>query len=260
MNLCTNDLWKKSNYTIHETFRIEPIYEYDIRKANISILRSLGKITDDQYWYYYNLPKYAREVQIGLLLRDNPDINEALSGGFAHFRQQLFEYNDIQRDEVISIKKDAIFVDRQLMYTKVSNWVEFIEKNCYAMFLRLGYLELWFTYTPQGSGLDIKGIKDSLLETYESFIPVVIVSCLNRLVTGDTVGALNTCKEFIYRYVNYELPISAYREFNRDYSFSIRNSNYKTLIYNGDIRHLDISYNLMVLGQLRQILTHIYIG
>lgn len=253
-------LWKKDTYTIHTTYAISPIYEYDIRKANISILRTLGHIDDRQYNYYYNLPKQAREIQIGLLLRDNPEISKALSDGFRMFRQQLFEYNEIQPNEVVAIKKDAIFVTRQLMYTKMSNWVEFVPKGQYSMFLRLGNLECWFTLNQEGPGMDIKGIKDSLLETYDSFFPVILASCLTYVVTNDIKGALQCCKDFIDKYIHLELPISAYREFNRDYCYRIKNSMYKTLIYNGDVRYLDTDHNLMLLGQLKQILTHIYLG
>lgn len=255
-----SDLWKKDNFTIRKTYAIAPIYEYDIRKANISILRTLGCIDEKQYNYFYNLPKYAREVQIGLLLRDNPDISDALTNGFKTFRQQLFEYNAISNDEVISVKKDAIFVTRQLMYTKMSDWVEFVNKGSYSMFLRLGNLELWFTSTAEGSGLDIKGIKDGLLETYDSYFPMIIVMCLSRVIMGDVKGALDLCKGFIREYTNRELPVSAYREFNRDYSYKIRNSAYKTLLYDGDVSCLDIDHNLMILGQLKQILTFIYLG
>jgi hypothetical protein len=47
------------------------IQEYDISKANITILLDIGYITKDEYQYLYSLPKQQREVKVGLKMRND---------------------------------------------------------------------------------------------------------------------------------------------------------------------------------------------
>ena len=109
------------------------IREYDISKANINILSSLNIINEEQYLYYYNLPKNRRAIEVGWLQKDKT-IAKALSNGFIGYRQKFFEANEIEDHEVLSIKKDAIYIINKIpQYCKFDK-VEFIPKNHYTSF------------------------------------------------------------------------------------------------------------------------------
>ena len=75
------EIWDNDSYTAPVDCLInQSIYEYDIKQANISILLESGIIDESKFNYYANLPKIDREISIGLLQRDNPEIAEALKG------------------------------------------------------------------------------------------------------------------------------------------------------------------------------------
>lgn len=90
-------LWAKDSYTIHQTYVLTSCYEYDIKKANISILLNLRLITPELYREFYDMPdKATREIKIGLMLRDNPEMNRALSNGiYIKIKNFLYSNQDL---------------------------------------------------------------------------------------------------------------------------------------------------------------------
>lgn len=253
-------IWEHDNYTAKETYIIANIYEYDISKANISILLSLGWITPELYNELLACEKQVREVRIGLMIRDNQEMNQALSMGFKEFRRRLFEANDISNEEVVSIKKDAVFVTRELQYTNF-DYVHFTKKNHYTMFYRLKNLEIWYGDDPYGNvSMDIKGIKDALLLTYDCEFIRMLMSIFIPMSHRDIRGALTRYKMVLNLYTSGNAPLSAYRELNSSFMFKIRGSHYRALLLTEEARtHLDISYNLMLLGILKQTLVNMFL-
>ena len=255
-------LWAKDSYTIHQTYVLTSCYEYDIKKANISILLNLGLISPELYREFYDMPdKATREIKIGLMLRDNPEMNKALSNGFKEYRRQLFEANDILPEEVIAIKKDAIFVTRPLKYTKFG-YVHFINKGEYSMFYRLNNLEIWYGENDiNGSYIQIKGIKNSLLNTYECAFINLLMMVFKPMSRGYADVALSELKKVTDMYLSGKMPVSVYREMNSGFMYKIKNSKYRSYHMNQeDVQFIDNSYNLMLLGFLKQTLVNMYLG
>ena len=62
-----NNLYKRTLYTKKVSYLINEIYEYDISKANVSILLESGMITQETYDMFCQMPKYQREVAIGYM-------------------------------------------------------------------------------------------------------------------------------------------------------------------------------------------------
>lgn len=255
------NLWKKDNWTVKESYVINSIYEYDIAKANISILYELGIINDAQYNTLYVADRKYREVKVGLMQKDR-EIAKALSDGFKFFRQKLFEANQIQDDEVISIKKDAVFVTRPLAFTTFGR-VNFKAKNKYGLMIKSGSLEIYYGYDSviQEHILDIKGIRDDKLEAYDSYFAYILISVLYLVSTRSYKDALGTLNSFISQYMALQLPVSAYREFNKIYMYKIKNSTYYCdEVYQEHVHQLDISYNLKLLMYLKVALINMYYG
>ena len=104
-------LWKSKNYLMPVPYLIaHHIYEYDIQKANISVLRELNLIDEDYYQRLYKLPRMQRQVEIGYLIKYTDGLSDKLSEGIASFRKSFFEANNIEDEDILSIKNDAIFV------------------------------------------------------------------------------------------------------------------------------------------------------
>ena len=89
------DLWKNKNYLLDVPYIIaHHIYEYDIQKANINVLRELDIIDDDYYNRLANMPKIKRQVEIGYLIKYTDGLSDKLAEGIALFRKKFFDSNN----------------------------------------------------------------------------------------------------------------------------------------------------------------------
>ena len=62
------------NYYAPSNYISGSIIEYDMKSANISILRELGKIDDEKYRHLSSIPKIYREMYIGRWCEEDKSI------------------------------------------------------------------------------------------------------------------------------------------------------------------------------------------
>ena len=261
-----NDLFKHINYLAPIDSLISSyIREYDISKANINILLKYGAITDDQYRYYFNLDRLDRQIQVGLLLKNNPRFVPILKDGIIEAKRNLFEANDIQEYEVLSIKNDAVFLINKIpAITKFDN-IEFSCKNVYTSFYKLLNKEYYYLFDMpnQIEKIDIKGINEQKLILHQEYFLEFLLTLFSSAQTEpieDTIGLLKT---FYNNYINRRLDIGYYRRFDGESCFDFNEiSKYCTFkakyIPQQYIDQIDISYNLDILTQLIKIYSGIY--
>ena len=258
-------LWKSKNYLMPVPYLIaHHIYEYDIQKANISVLRELNLIDEDYYQRLYKLPRMQRQVEIGYLIKYTDGLSDKLSEGIASFRKSFFEANNIEDEDILSIKNDAILVIDKITNVLEFGKVKFIKKNSYTTFIKLNNIEIYFEYnTIDGTAsLDIKGISDSKLELHHEYIASVIADIIYYIESGDVESGLTFFSDFYNKYIEKQLPYGYYRNFNSDsdYTISANGTLYSIPNCNNDntFRALDISVNLNILRELYGYLTNIY--
>lgn len=266
------NLWEKKNYLMSIPFLIaHNIYEYDIQKANINVLYSLGLINKEYYDRLYNMERMDRQVEIGYLLKYTEGLSDKLSNGIALYRKKLFEANDLTEMDILSIKNDAIFVmDKVLKYTDFDN-IHFVLKNTYSTYMGLdvkgdrcvGKLELYFKSNMVDGTvtLDIKGISDNKLPLHQDYMLNVIADVLFTIETGNMKDAINYMKELYSLYIEKKLSIGYYRNFNStsDYIITAGESAYSVFNPTSNmIDAIDISYNLNLLRELYRNITTIY--
>jgi hypothetical protein len=197
------------------------------------------------------LSKANRKIQIGKLMRDNPEFNRRLTKAFSLMRKKFFEENNIGESNVLSIKKDAIFVlDKVCKHRKFGN-VEFATKNRYTSFHLFGNVEMY--YQSSTDTLHIKGINDDTLELHRNYMIYVLKMLFRSLESDNRKVFVNTVKEFTKFYKERKLPLGYYREFNPQSVFTITEklnilSSYRVAFpdVGEDLRDtIDISYNYM---------------
>ena len=99
-----NHLWDKDRYSAKIEFIIDNfIREYDITKANISVLRDANVLSEEQYMYFMSAPKMEREVAIGKMQGSNTKITEILKSGIKNAKRVFMESNGIQDSEILYI-------------------------------------------------------------------------------------------------------------------------------------------------------------
>lgn len=258
-----SNLWNKTLYTIPAKFVLGNIFEYDITKANISILLAMGSITEEQYIQYANMSGLERKIKIGLLLKANPELIQVLEDGFKEARRLLVVNNNIQDEEIISIKKDALFVTRYISNTQFGP-VHFVQKNLYSMMCRIDRVEFYYGFDDitHESIIDIKGIRDDiLLLHHDGWIPFLCQVFYS--LTHEQYGyAVEIIIDTLRSYDTMELPIEFYREFNFRSAFktkpTLNSEFYIDRASENDKPFLDISYNRDFARKLYMLVAEIY--
>lgn len=241
------------------------IREYDISKANISILLYKNLITKEQYDYYYTLPKQVRAIQVGLLQRDNLIIKEGLRQGFEEARMMFYENNKLNPYNILAIKKDAVFIINTIPKVTKFNNIKFINKNIYTSFYNLDKCEYYYYSDNNKEILDIKGISDNTLYLHQNYMLDYLKYIFYIAQQGRYKDCIDNLKHFYLQYINYELDIGYYRELNNRSLFRTK------YILEGDRmfidginkyvdKHdIDGSYNIRLLMELYKIYTIEYI-
>lgn len=251
-------IWENDTYRAPITFLVgRNIREYDISKGNINILLYFNIINQETYNFLYNLPKMERQIRVGIMQKDDR-IADIISNGFKEMRTLFCTQNNIEENEILAIKKDALYIiDKVPRYAKFRN-VEFLCKNLYTSFYYIGGLELY--YNSKYEILDVKGISDNILRYHDNYIKDFLMYMFSLIEKRDYVSAISDLNNFRNDYLNLKLPPGYYREFdNRSlyctkYKYDGLNSYIPGIAYDHQLKDLDISFNNNILMELHRIL------
>jgi len=267
-----SNLYLKDNYIANIPFLINTdVKYYDISKANISILYDKGLLSYDGYNRLFNLPKIQREIEVGIMMRDNIKINEELKNGFSESRKMLFDMNDIEDQSVLSIKKDAVYViNRTLLHTKFGT-VEFALGGTYTSFYKVMDLEIY--YNSNYDKMDIKGINDNIIALHDNFFKDILSLIFTKAERQPINMTVEDLKYIIQLYTEMKLDQECYREFNRTSSFRFKSEfvpadnmhslgvkNLSEELSNNFEKYIDVSYNYHILMQLYYYYFNIYMN
>ena len=262
-----SQLWTNQNYTSSLPYAISQyIIEYDISKANINALISTGYIDKKTYDYLFNLDKKSREIKIGLMIRDNQVIYKKIQEGIIQAKKLFFEANDIQDEEVLCIKNDAVFVISSRPMQQVFGYYDFKKKNIYTSYIKFfNNIQLFYKSdnVNNTTQFDIKGISDEYkLQCHLNGILGFILNAVSGLESGQIKAVLDMANNYYQNYINRQLPIDHYREFNSDSFYTISATKliaplvFKMKAANQSmINDIDINYNLHI---VRDILAIVY--
>lgn len=262
-------LWEKSRYSSKIEFIIDNIIrEYDISKANISILRDANVLTEDQYQYYLTAPRMERQVAIGKLQGSNTKVTEILKSGITNARRVFMESNGIQDDEILYIRNDAIAIigSRGISNTQVSNRVKFRESARFNSFYRFNYIDMLYSYdvVTNSESLCIKGLGDSGVELHKDFMIDFLSELFYTVQTRGIEEAISILASVHKQYISMEMPIGYYREFNPQSGYRLKSyMSMASTLYLQDAsefhkKYIDISYNESMIRHFNRIFSSIY--
>lgn len=239
------------------------IREYDIQKANISILFSKGLIDQATYERLLYSSRQDRQVEIGLMIKHDKKISDELKKGIIEAKRMLFEANNLSDSDILCIKNDAVFVlDKKLKYTEFG-LIKFVLKNEFTSYMSLdsGKIECYYSYDRinQKETYEIKGLGNASIY-HEQFMSDFIRFVFYEMESGRVVSTIGNIYNFYLDYLNLHLDIGYYREFNSESLFAINNSIYKifSIPSREDLRHVNIMYNLNIIRNIYQYITNIY--
>lgn len=250
------------NYIISEYIR-----EYDISKANISILFYKGLIDKNKYDYLYSLPGNQRKVKVGLMQRDNAELSKELMEGFSEARKMFYEANNIQEHEILAVKKDAIFLMNKIASNTTFGSIQFVEKNLYTSFYQLAGLELYYLYNSSTGKeqLDIKGMSDDVIELHKPYMIDLLMYIFGTAQESPSREVVTLLSNISRQYIDGSLGVNYYREFNNRSLFRTKINVLGERMYltclgsNVQIKDIDPAFNYNMLQELYRIFVGQYL-
>ena len=263
-------LWNRKNYIVDQEFISDQyIYEYDIKAANVSVLRAYEKISEEQYQNYLMMPKQLREYNIGMMIKmENngsmlkSETYNTIQKGIEEAKYQLFMLNNLDDSNVIRVASDAVYVakkvDGSLPNTIVpvgKGTVQFKVNGPWNMMIKMpSNVILFISFLSDRYDVAVKGIRNELLQFHQPILGF-ICEILSYITGSDKKSTLYKFKDFYKQYLDRELPIDFYREFNAGSSFRIMNSDIGTQFIDERYKqYLDISFNNFVLRHIYHII------
>ena len=130
----------------------------------------------------------------------------------------------------------------------------------YDNFIRVGEFILMTKQDMFGMKQAIVGLDPHNIELHRDYFIALIFKVMNMVSKNNIQLAIDTLRDFYRDYVNGELNIEYYREFNLQSKFKVSSMNYIYYIDSDlvDVRSLDISYNEKVLRYISSLIWGLY--
>lgn len=149
-------------------------------------------------------------------------------------------------------------------YKLVLNDIELDDDNFkvdeYDNFIRVGEFILMTKQDMFGLKQTIVGLDPHNIELHKDYFIALIFKIMNMVSKNNTQLTIDTLMQFYRYYVNRELDIEYYREFNLQSKFKVSSMNYIYYIDSDplDVKSIDISYNEKVIRYIASLIWGVF--
>ena len=197
------------------------IYEYDMEAAGLSAALGRGLLTEAEAAELPSLPKDERVVRLGLICRDRPEVLEGVESGIREAVEAFCAENGIGEEEVLSVKRDAIYTTVRAKALELGRHVRFRLAARYTSFYNLGDgFELW--YSSRDDSMAVKGLGQDVAERHRD----ASLGLARRILGTAEAAARDPLMLALQRarraYVSIELDPECYRELTKESLFRVR--------------------------------------
>lgn len=199
------------------------IVEYDLKSAGFSVIKEKELLPADIIAKLEEMPKKERNIAIGKYQKEYPNLAGEIVHTLEEVRVAFVVHNGIEPQDILSIKKDAIFlINKVPNYLKFGKHFEFRPKDSFTSYMYLNDLEIY--YSSRTKEFVVKNFKSEREwateygETIEKFDPnkealFLDIKRLMALSEKNGKDALfNILKNYRSAYLNRELPKESYRD------------------------------------------------
>lgn len=219
------------------------VTEWDIKSANTSVMAYYNLVEPKLAARLAKMPKMEREIAVGNLQKKHPEFAKQLEDAFNKIINEFMEVNNLTMDDVVSIKRDAVFVRNHPIKTpKLGGEVEFVPKNRYKHVILVPRYEVYIA----DDKTDVKGLADEVLPQHEAGMIYFLRTA--AYTAHDFYGLQRFFHQYVDAYKKKELDFDAYREFTSDSKFRVTMGGHEMLldsIEEEEMSNLDISFNYM---------------
>ena len=149
-------------------------------------------------------------------------------------------------------------------YKLVLNDIDLDDNNLkvdeYDNFIRIGEFILMTKQDMFGMKQAIVGLDPHNIELHKDYFIALIFKIMNMVSKNNTQLTIDTLMQFYRYYVNRELDIEYYREFNLQSKFKVSSMNYIYYIDSEplDVKSIDISYNEKVIRYIASLIWGVF--
>lgn len=238
------NLWERDTFNNMNIFYLfnQDIHEYDMKEAGFSLTQEYQLLPEKKIKTLLSHGKEKRRIELGLIQREDPNFKEKLKKAFIQARKEFLEANQLDVNDIISIKKDAIFVTKTCKKEKFGTYIDFRSKNHYTSFIRLNkQIELYY-HEPE---IDVKGIREEKIEEHRPFLYHFLQQYFQRMESESSEKVIDFVRRFITKYKKGELEVGYYQRFSRNGGYDLKQGVESAGInpYSTDSSFLDITYN-----------------
>ena len=191
----------------------EEIIEYDIRDAGFSLIRQYKLLSPDKIQELAAMGKgEARHIAVGNLQKDK-EFSQALLEKFAEVRALFINANNLTDDDIIAVKKDAIFVTGKCR-RRTFGLVEFAQKSNYSSYVRLDHLRPAVEFYYSQSQIDVKGMGTMAVAKHRIYMLEFIRQMISDIETRNFHHLRRFVDTFVDQYKHGGLDETYYLEFN----------------------------------------------
>lgn len=213
MEETVKDIAEKTNYLNKDILYLKNtnITEYDLKSAGFTVIKYKKLLPADEIAELEKLEKYERNVRIGKRILQYPNISEEIINTLAEIRKDFVILNNIEADDILSIKKDAFFLIKKTPSNLVVKDVfKFVPKETYTSYINLNGKE--FYYSAFNGKLDIKGFPEETKQKQENFLfkDIKRLLAVSEKVSSDSL--FNLLKTYRSKYLNRQLDKEVYRD------------------------------------------------
>lgn len=213
-------LYKYANYNAPISYLFDKaICEFDISKANISILREMDVISQKTYEDLKNADRMPRQYFIGCLIRDDPTIQDKLNVGLEMARSKFCKELNLEDTNILHIVKDAIFVVKNMHSghlpdtVQVSDLVSFTCRGRYTNYLRL-FPGMYIYHDRNNPDLRIRGMGELAQSLHKDYFMQMIRGILDSRQMVGFNAAYNLAKACYSQLLNRTCPVENMRRFD----------------------------------------------
>lgn len=229
------------NKEIDYLFNCE-IREYDLKSAGLNLIKYFKLLPQDKIDYLDKMDKEARNKEIGMLQKQK-EFAKQLKDAFTEARRMFFDANNIEDYEVLSVKKDAIFIIRKLCFNNTFDNLEFRVKNQYLGYMHLNNKE--FYYTSPDDPLDVKGFGTEVQYYHGEYMLDFIRDVFTNAIYCSRNDTINQLVKFVRAYKHKYLDYGYYRMLDEEMYYEVIDGDerFKIKDIESDEVDIDITYN-----------------
>ena len=206
------------------------IVEYDIKSAGFSVIKEKKLLPEKVIKKLEGMNKEDRNILIGKYQKNIPTLSKEIVDTLSEVRQAFVQYNNIKPEEILSIKKDAIFlINKKPTYLKFGENFLFRPKDSFTSYIYLNDLEVFYSSIDKKLVVkNFKSMRNAVIEYGESaedfdpnkeplFLDIKRFLALSEKSNKDVL--FEALKNYRSLYLNRELPKETYRDVESSWYF-----------------------------------------